>query len=89
MIHMWDYNKQRNVHVGAEARRSLRYEIFQIRSLDALTGTKNVLILLLIYSILLKGSNNHFYILILERKRKSIVSLNIVHDDLFNFSYNA
>lgn len=43
----------------------------------------------LIYSILLKGDNNHFYILILEIKRKSIVRLNIVHDDLSNFSYKA
>ena len=43
----------------------------------------------LIYSILLKGNNDHFYILVLEIKRKSIADLNRVHDCLLNFSHTA
>ena len=69
---------------------SSRYKYFQILSPDALNVDRKMSqFFYLIYSILLKGDNNHFYILILEIKRKSIVKLNIVHDDLLNFSYKA
>ena len=37
----------------------------------------------------LEGDNNHSHILIRETKRKSTVSLNILHHDLLHFSHNA
>lgn len=66
-----------------------RYKNVQILSPDALTWREKCLFFHLIYFISLKGDNNHSYILILEIKRKSTISLNILYHELIHFSHKA
>lgn len=66
---------------------SSRYKNVPILSPDALTWREKCLFFHLIYSISLKGDNNHSYILILEIK--STISLNILYHELIHFSHKA